>query len=40
MTRDEAKKIVMIIASTFPNWKPNNLSFTVDAWTAMLEEYS
>lgn len=40
MTRDEAKKIVMIIASTFPNWRPNNLSFTVDAWTAMLEEYS
>lgn len=39
MTRDEAKKIVMIIYSTYPNWKPGDLTFTVDAWSLVLEEY-
>lgn len=39
MTRDETKKIVMIIASTYPNWHPADLSFTVDAWASMLESF-
>lgn len=40
MTRDETKKIIMVISASYPNWKPNDLSFTVDAWHMMLSEYS
>jgi len=40
MTRDETKKIVMVIASTYPNWHPSNMSFTVDAWASMLESFT
>lgn len=40
MTRDEAKKIVMVIASTYPNWHPLDMSFTVDAWVSMLESFT
>ena len=40
MMRDETKKIVMIIASTYPNWHPADMSFTVDAWASMLESFS
>ena len=39
MTRDEAKKIVMVISAAYPNWKPQDLSFTVDTWHLMLSEY-
>lgn len=37
MTRDEAKKIVMVIASTYPNWHPPDMSLTVDAWASVLD---
>lgn len=37
MTRDETKKIVMVIASAYPNWHPSDMSFTVDAWASMLD---
>lgn len=40
MTRDEVKKIVRIIVSSFPNWNPKDLADTVDAWTFSLEDYS
>lgn len=40
MTRDETKKIVMIIASTYPNWHPADMSFTVDVWASVLESFS
>jgi len=40
MTRDETKRIVMIIVSTYPNFKPLDMSFTVDAWSTMLSDYS
>lgn len=40
MTREETKKIVMIIASTYPNWHPADMSFTVDAWALMLESFN
>ncbi len=40
MTRDEAKKIVMVVASTYPNWHPLDMSFTVDAWTSVLESFT
>lgn len=39
MTRDEVKEIVMVIYSTYPNWKPDDLKFTVNAWYLMLSEY-
>lgn len=40
MTRDETKKIIMVISASYPNWKPNDLSFTVDAWHMMLSDYN
>lgn len=39
MIREEAKKIVMVILNAYPNWKPNNISFTVDTWAFMLSDY-
>lgn len=35
MTRDEAKKIIMFIAGSYPNFKPLDLSETVDAWSTV-----
>lgn len=40
MTREETKKIVMVIASTYPNWHPSDMSFTVDAWASTLESFT
>lgn len=40
MTREEAKKIVKVIASTYPNWHPLDMSFAVDAWASMLESFT
>ena len=39
MTREEAKKIVMIIKTAYPNWRPDDLSFTVNTWAVMLSDY-
>jgi hypothetical protein len=39
MTRDETKRIIQIMCATYPNWKPADLSNTVDAWHLMLEDY-
>lgn len=39
MTRDEVKIILKAIVSSYPNYKPSNLSDTVDVWTAMLTDY-
>jgi hypothetical protein len=40
MTREETKKIIRIIIDSYPNYKPSDLSETVDVWCMMLEEYS
>ena len=40
MTRDETVKIIRIMCDCYPNYKPTNLSETVDVWNMMLEEYS
>lgn len=40
MTREETVKIIRIMVDSYPNYKPNNISETVDVWTMMLEEYS
>jgi hypothetical protein len=40
MSRDETKKILMRIQTTFPNWKPQgDLSLVVDVWHEYLEDY-
>lgn len=40
MTRDETKKIIMVITSLYPNWHPTDMSLTVDAWTSVLDGFS
>ncbi len=40
MTREETVKIIRIMCDCYPNYKPNNLSETVDVWNMMLEAYS
>lgn len=39
MDRDETKKIIRIIADSYPNYKPSDISETIDVWSMMLEEY-
>lgn len=40
MTRDETVKIMRIICDSYPNYKPSNLSETVDVWCMMLSDYT
>lgn len=40
MNRDEAKKLVMVTKSAYPNWKIDDVSMTIDTWCSMLDEYS
>lgn len=40
MTREETVKIIRIICGSYPNFKPSDLSETVDIWNMMLEEYT
>lgn len=40
MTRKETVKIIRIMCDCYPNYKPSDLSETIDAWDMMLEEYS
>lgn len=40
MTREETVKIIRIMSDCYPNYKPSNLSETVDVWNMMLDEYS
>ena len=39
MTRDEVKKILMVVSTTYPNWRPENMSNTVDVWTVIFKDY-
>lgn len=39
MTRDEVKDIIMIMTYTYPNYKPTDITATVDTWTAILASY-
>ena len=38
MTRDETKKLLMIVMAFYPNWKPENKDFIVNAWQSVLAE--
>lgn len=40
MTREETVKIIRIMVDSYPNYKPNDISETVDVWNMMLEEYT
>lgn len=40
MTREETVKIIRIMSDCYTNYKPNNLSETVDVWQMMLDKYS
>jgi hypothetical protein len=41
MTRDDTKKILMRIQTTYPNWKPQgDLSLVIDVWHEYLEAYT
>lgn len=39
MTRDEAKKLIMVMTAAYPNYHPQDLTQTVDAWAALLSDY-
>lgn len=39
MNREEAKTIVHAIVCAYPNYKPDNLTETVNIWAAMLKDY-
>jgi len=39
MTREEVKKLIMIIQATYPNWNIKNKQETLDAWAFFLEDY-
>ena len=39
MTRDETKQLIMVMSATFPNFRPDNLSFIVDTWKVFLADY-
>jgi hypothetical protein len=40
MDREETKKIIRIICASYPNYKPADISETIDVWANMLSEYS
>lgn len=38
MNRDEVKRLIRIITATYPNFKPNDISDTVDIWTMVMSD--
>ena len=40
MSREEVKRIIQIICTTYPNFHPANLTDTVDVWAMMLEDFT
>ena len=40
LKRQETVKIIRIMCDCYPNYKPNNLTETVDAWNMMLSDYT
>lgn len=39
MTREETKKIIAVIATSYPNYKPDDFAMTIDVWTELLTGY-
>ena len=40
MDREETKKIIRIMCASYPNYRPADISETIDVWASMLSEYS
>lgn len=40
MTREETKELLMIIQSTYPNYKPADKTVAINAWNVFLKDYS
>lgn len=40
MDREETKKIIRIMCASYPNYKPADISETIDVWASMLSDYS
>ena len=40
MTRDEVKQILMRLQNTYPNWKIENKTLTIETWFEYLEAYT
>lgn len=40
MDREETKKIIRIMCASYPNYKPSDISETIDVWASMLSDYS
>lgn len=40
MTKNETVKIIRIMYDCYPNYKPDNLSETIDVWQEMLKDYN
>lgn len=38
MTREDAKKLIMVIDAAYPNFHPDNLSYTVNVWATLLAD--
>ena len=36
MTREETQDLLILINTLYPNWKPENLTGTIDAWHEQL----
>ena len=39
MTREETKRILMVVQAAYPNFSPSDKTVTVDTWHKFLEEY-
>lgn len=39
MTREETQEILMVIQAAYPNYKPQNKTFTINIWYQSLQEY-
>jgi len=40
MDREQTKYIIKVISATYSNFKPNNISDTIDAWSFFLADYN
>lgn len=40
MTREEAKKMLMVVQVAYPNWHPVSITETIDAWFIFIEDYT
>ena len=39
MTREEVKQILMVMSTTYTNWKPENMTNTVNVWSMIFKDY-